>query len=244
MAVVFVIIALILVSRPFSTPESWKYYYSGFIGSILGAVFGAFLVWVAWEQLGNLGKTTSADFIHKLDNDFFTPKTKRLMSLIDCGALEFKANDESGLSDGEKPQPYFEVNEEKLDKARLPEELKKDLYVKKYYSAWDIDDLLIGFFENIGMLEEKGIIDFQLVFDEFSWYIETVWESEDIKEYIRYLRRLPEWKTDRIDAVLFNQFQYIAVKCLEYESLHPGLCTWWWKFKRRIRKPKIDIELS
>ncbi len=31
-------------------------YYSGILGSLLAAVFAAFLVWVAWEQLATSGK--------------------------------------------------------------------------------------------------------------------------------------------------------------------------------------------
>lgn len=216
-------------------------YYSGVLGSLLGAVFAAFLVWVAWEQLSNLGKTSSADFVHKIDNDFFTGETRRLLSLIDCAVLEFKPNNEVESPDDAKSQPYFEVNLGKLDKTNLPDHLKQDLGKKKYYSAWEVDDLLLGHFENLGMLEQRSVVDFQLVYDEFSWYIETAWKDEHIKEYIRYLRA--DDKSDRIDVAYFNQFQYIAIKCLEYGNLHGGPCMWWWKFKRHFSGPKIDIEI-
>jgi hypothetical protein len=216
-------------------------YYSGILGSILASVFAAFLVWVAWEQLGNLGKTSSADFLHKIDNDFFTGQTRRLFSLIECGALEFRPNNEVESPDDAESQPYFEVNQDKLDKTKLPGDLKRHLGKRLYYSAWEIDDFLLGHLENLGMLEQRGVVDFQSVYDEFSWYIQTVWNDEHIKEYIRYIRA--EDKTDRIDVAGFNQFQYIAIKCLEYENLHGGPCMWWWKFKRHFCWPKIDIKI-
>jgi len=241
-AVALLIIVLVLVFRPLCvTADSWKYYYSGVFGSILGAVLAAFLVWVAWKQLGNIGKTSSADFVHRIDNDFFTGETRRLLSLVDCGALEFRQNGAVESSEEVGSQPYFEVNQNTLDKTNLPDDLKQWLAKKRYYSAWEVDDLLLGHFDNLGMLEQRGIVDFQLVYDEFSWYIETAWKDEHIREYIKYLRA--DDKSNRIDVAFFSQFQYIAIKCLEYEDLHSGPCIWWWKLKRRFRRPRIDINL-
>ena len=246
---IFVVgIWLIFSAKWFCQGYEQYQYYSGVLGSILAAIFAAFLVWVAWEELSKLGKTSSADFIHKLDNDFFTRETRTLVSLIDCKVLEFKKpidkqspNGGGESSDGIESQPYFEVDQSKLDKTNLPEKLKQRLGRRKYYSAWEVDDLLLGLFENIGMLERRGIVDFQMVYDVFSWYLEKAWENNHIKEYIRYQRKLE--KAAHIDLAFYNRFQYIAEKCLEYEDIHPGPCMWWWKFKRHFCGPKIEIEI-
>jgi hypothetical protein len=232
------ILTIFLINQFYQGCERYQYY-SGVLGSLLASVFAAFLVWVAWEQLGNLGKISSADFIHRLDNDFFTDETRTLVSLIDCRALEFKTNNEVESSDDSKsqPYPYFEVSQDRLDQTKLPDDLKQSLSRKKYYSTWEIDDLLLGQFENIGMLEQRRIVDFQSVYDVFSWYIETVWNDDHIKEYIKYCR--DGEKSDRIDQVFYCQFQYIATKCREYNGLHDGPCIWWWKFKRCFKSPKI-----
>jgi hypothetical protein len=205
-------------------------FYSGFLGSILATIFAAFLVWVAWEELSKLSKTSSADFIHRLDNDFFTPKTRKLVSLIVCGALEFCPNDEG--------EPYFQVDLDKLDKTKLPEKLKESLGRVRYYSAFEVDDSLLGLFENIGMLERRGIVDFQMVYDVFSWYLKEAWNNDHIKKYVIYNR--DDEETAPSDTLVYYHFQRIAIKCLEYDELDSWYSRLWWKFKRRFRDPKID----
>ncbi len=231
------------VKQFFQGPEQ---YYSGVLGSLLATIFTAFLVWVAWEELSKISKTSSADFIHRLDNDFFTDETRTLVSLIDCGVLEFRfdkhcPNDEEKSGDGIEPVAYFEINQKKLDKISLPIDLKEPLAKKKVYSVWEVDDLLLGVLENVGMLERRGILDFQMVFDVFGWYLKTAWNNDHIKEYLRYQRALE--KDVCVDMAIYNRFQYIAIKCLEYEGIHPGPCMWWWKFKRHFCGPKIEITI-
>ncbi|MGC8494254.1 MAG: hypothetical protein ACP5SH_21220 [Syntrophobacteraceae bacterium] len=211
-------------------------FYSGIMGSILGAFFAAFLVFVAWEELGNLGKTSSADFIHRLKADFFQPQTRTVTALLECDALEFKANSE-GQSD---PFPYFEIKESVIEETDLPEPIKKSLTDKKYYSCWEIDELILGHFEDIGMFEQRGILDFQMVYDEFSWYLEIAWNNDQIRKYINRAR--DEYKAKRIENAFYYYFQYIAIKCNEYEDLYPGFCLKWWKFKRRFFcGPKLEM---
>ena len=165
--------------------------FSNFFGSVLASIFTAFLLWVAWEQLGKLNETSSANFIHKLDNDFFTSKTRKLVTLVDYEALEFKDpnSDKSQSADEIESLPYFEVNQDKLDKTNLPEELIKNLSRKKYYSTCEVDDLLLGLLENIGMLEQRGVINFQMVYDVFGYYLELIWENPHITDYIMYCRK-------------------------------------------------------
>lgn len=215
-------------------------YYGGIVGSVLAAVFSTLLVWVAWSQLGRLGTISSADFIYKLNTIFFTNDTRTLMSLIDCDALAFTIQPEK-LNDPDNNtqlQPYFEVIESQITYTKLPPQIQKSLIDTKYYSMWQIDDLLLGHFEDIGRLEQRGIIDFQMIYDVFSWYITTVWQYTPIKEYIRYQRIGQD--SSPIDVLFYNQFQHIAIKCLEYEKLHSGPCKWWWQIKRYFRRPKIE----
>jgi len=217
-------------------------YYSGILGSLLASFFAAFLVWVAWEQLGNLGKISSADFIHRLNGEFFTSNTRKLLNLIDCEALEFKQNNQAESGNDSEVQPYFQVNKDKINKTKLPKDLKRSLNKREHYSVWEVDDLLLGHFEDIGRLEQRRIVDFQSVYDVFSWYLESVWDNDAIKEYIQWSR--DDDKANRIDQAIYSQFQYIAIKCLEYEELHPGPCLWWWKFRRYFRGPKIEMKVK
>ena len=234
-------LALVVLAAFFIKPKVFYQgcdFYSGIIGSILGAFFAAFLVWVAWEELGSLGKTSSADFTHKLKNDFFRPETRILVTLLDCDALEYRPN----ATGNTRAFPYFEVIPSAIDNTGLPEDIRTTLTSKQYYSAWEVDDLLLGHFEDIGMFEQRGIIDFQMVYDEFSWYIGTAWNNDNIKEYIRGQRA--EENTNRVEIAIYYFFQYIATKCIEYDTLHPGVCIRWWKLKRRVlRGPKLEIQI-
>lgn len=233
--VVIILVGMVVFSLIVSSEWFRKGYehqfYSGFLGSILATIFAAFLVWVAWEELSKLRKTSSADFIHRLDNDFFTPKTSNLVSLIDYEALEFCPN--------EQGQPYFKVDFNKLNKTNLPEELKGYLSKRMYYSTWEVDDSLLGLLENVGILERKGIVDFQMVYEVFSWYLKKAWDNDHIKKYIIYSRRCEE--TMHIDTFIYYHFQYIAIKCLEYDDLHSWYSRLWWKLKRHFWKPKIEM---
>lgn len=227
---VLVVVACLIFSAEWFRQGYEHQFYSGFMGSILATIFAAFLVWVAWEELSKLSKTSSADFIHRLDNDFFTPETRTLVNLIVCGALEFCPNGEG--------EPYFKVVPSELDKTNLPKELKQPLSKRKYYSALEVDDSLLGLFENVGMLERRGIVDFQMVYDVFSWYLREAWKNDHIKKYIRYERSGEE--TAPIDTLIYYHFQYIAIKCVEYDGLPSWCSRFWWKFKRHFCKPKIE----
>lgn len=241
--VVFLVVLLAIVLI-FSLKSSIFYqgcdYYSGIIGAILGSIITALLVFVAWEELGSLGRTSSADFIHKLKSDFFRPETRVLVSLLECNALKYCPNNEGGEANSAKGMPYFEVDESELNKAKLPQDIGQSLSKNKYYSAWDLDDMLLGHFEDIGMLEQRAIIDFQMVYDEFSGYIETAWDDAHIKKYIMD-QRMQEG-ANRPDIAIYYHFQCIAAKCQEYDGLHSGLCIWRWKIKRRFRGPKIKMQ--
>jgi hypothetical protein len=241
--VVIIFVTVVVVCLIFSTEwfrQGYEHqFYSGFLGSILATFFAAFLVWVAWEELSKLSKTSSADFIHRLDNDFFTPETRTLLSLIVYNVLEFCPNDET-----EEGEPYFKVDPNKLDKKNLPKELMEPLSKRTYYSAFEVDDSLIGLFENVGMLERRGIVSFEMVYDVFSWYLEEAWNNDQINEYIKYERRYESAGQEEapIDTLIYYHFQYITIKCLEYEGLHCWCSTLWWKFKRNFCKIKPKIE--
>jgi len=225
--------------------------YSGLIGNILATFFAAFLVWVAWEQWSKLSKTSSADFVHKLTEDFFTPETRTLISLIECRALiyieSFTISDDEITSDGiTKSQDYFKVDCDILKKSHLPDEIINDLTKKKFYSPWEIDDLLLSPLEDVGMLEDCGIINFQMVYSGFSYYLATVLDYREIKKYINNMRNDVNIGSNKAQSFIYGNAQYIAKKCQEYDDLHSGICKWLWLIKRQFchMPPVIEFKLS
>lgn len=178
---------------------------NGFLGAVIGVVATLLLASIAREQLGDLSNTSSADFIMKLKEQFFKKKTRILIELFDNDWIKFfKKNDKSGIH-------YFGVTENKIRESGLPEELQNILLKRKYYSSYEVDDLLLGHFEDIGILEQKGTLKIDMIYDEFSWYIETIWENYQIKKYIVKQRR------DLDDKKIYDKFQCIYTKCKEFD---------------------------
>jgi hypothetical protein len=157
------------------------------------------IAYVAWIQLNKIKKANSAEFIHKLKRDFFTKEARNLMTLIELDALKYVNNEKL---------PYFIVLEERI--ASLPGEIKKELLNKMLYTAYEIDDILLGHFEDIGIFEENGILDIKMIYEEFSWYIETVYKNYEIQRYLKNERD--------DDKEIYSKFEHIYYKCKKLEQ--------------------------
>lgn len=136
------------------------------------------LLWIGYYQLSKFNKTTSADFIHRFTNDFFTDQNRELISLIDNGLIEFK--------DGNRP--YFEVRHQQLTDHKLKEKLGLAKISGICISAYAVDDLL-GHFEDLGLLEQGGVINLEMVYEGFGYYLNSCWNAKEIKKYVKYQRK-------------------------------------------------------
>jgi hypothetical protein len=176
---------------------------------------------IALTQLEDIENTNSADFIHKLKNDFFEEKTRILLTLIDLKAIKFIDNGNTA---------YFEVIEDAPRLKDLPDDIKRNLTEKKFYTLHEIDDFLLGHFEDIGLFEQKRILDIEMVYEEFSWYIETAYENCEIKQYIEYSRK------DDKDKDVYDKFEYIYYKCKSFGKCKLGSKSKFiWKLKWWIK---------
>jgi hypothetical protein len=198
---------------------------------VLGAIFTFLLVYVAWAELGNISQTSSADFIHRFKKDFFTEETRTLIHLIDSGYIEFV--DEH--KDCERIS-FFKINEEKIKNSGLPDEIVTRLTKKKVYSTYEIDDLLLGDFEDVGFLENKGLVDIEMVYNEFSWYVSVVFENPEIQAYLKsQVEESPD---------IYENFKYIYTKCKSFEKVKAeNKSVTIWKYKYKIyRSLGLEIE--
>lgn len=117
----------------------------GLLGGVIGSILTLLLAYVAWVQLSRISETASADFILRLKKDFFQEETRTLIHLFDSDFLKYT---ERGK------EAFFQVEEARIAGSGLPQDLKERLLKKKVYSAYDVDDLLLGHFEDLGMLCE------------------------------------------------------------------------------------------
>ena len=184
------------------------------------------LCYIGWKQLSGINRVSKADFLKKFDTEFFNEKTKFFMLLIDYNALVFKIKE---IAYGEdiptKSLPYFLVD---FKIAKQLELHKGEANLQEYYTGFDIDDCLLGYFENIGCYEKDRLISIQGVYDNFDWYIQKVWTNSAIISYVSNQR-----ETEGSD--IFENFEYIYDKCRSFgEAKANKTWIWWWRIKWAI----------
>ena len=175
----------------------------GLIGALIGSCITLLLIWIAWRELEGIRNTTSADFIYRLRNDFFTPEARNLFILVDLNAIKFIKKK------GENDIVYFEVDEEKLKD--WPDEIKKDLTAKKFYISYEVDDILLGPLEDVGLYLKRKIIEIEMTYPEFGWYVKRIYENEEIKKYVEYLRK-------KEGEDVYENLEFLYNKCKKFKE--------------------------
>jgi hypothetical protein len=131
---------------------------------------------IGYWQLYKLNQTTSADFLHHFVVDFFTPETRYLIMLFDMGWITFDSKD---------PIAKFHISKDNEAK-----KVANELDIKRsFYTAYEIDDLLLGQFEDIAVLVHKKVVQIDMVYSTLSWYLYTIWKNKEIEEYIKWHRK-------------------------------------------------------
>jgi hypothetical protein len=161
---------------------------SGFIGSALCAFFTLVLAYIALRQLNRIHSTSNAELIHKLKTDFFRPETRILTHLVEHEYLLF-IDPETIQTASPYKEAYFEVDMDKIGKTNLPQEIRDDLSKKKYYSTYEMDDLLLGHLEDIGLFWDSGALEIGVVYEEFDYYLAIAYDNPAIKDYIKFARK-------------------------------------------------------
>lgn len=166
--------------------------HSGLIGAIIGAIITVLLILVAWWQLGSMNRTSSADFLHKLKIDFFTDSTRTLIHLLDSDYLEFIALTQE--------EAYFKVNTDNVKESGLPSEIVDMLTARKAYSVCEIDDYVLNHLEDLGYMYKQKLLTRDMVYDQFSYFLEVAFDNSEIKKYVAWQRNLPRCEDIFSDA--------------------------------------------
>jgi len=180
------------------------------IATLLLVVATLFLWRVSYKQLGGISKTTRADFIERFSNKFFNSETRVILMLLDYKTLLFKS---AGINYGHnvvsKDFLYFEIDEQIAKQLIIDSKSLSALMDKKVYSAFELDDLLLGYFEDIGALNKQGLLEIKDVYNYFNWYIENCWENPEIQKYILQQRHSE-------GEGIYENFEHIYRKCCAY----------------------------
>jgi hypothetical protein len=138
-------------------------------------------VLVAWRQLSGLRAISQADFTYRFIDSFFQAETRTLITLLSQSALKFEIGTIQLSSGIPTTARYFVVDQTAVSS-------NPDLFMipnnKKIYSDAEIDDLLLGHFESLGLYVRKGLIDFDFAYSSFSYYVISAYENKEISEYV------------------------------------------------------------
>lgn len=148
----------------------------------IAVIVAAAGVAVALIQLGGIKKISRADFAKRFLDTFFIPETRTLFALLMNSALEFEVleiKDKAGeIIDR---LPYLRIKKDVADQLRgiVPVENERS-----GYSAFEVDDLLLGFFDDLGWYQKQGLIDLETIKQAFGYYICISHENEQLKRYL------------------------------------------------------------
>jgi hypothetical protein len=166
-------------------------------GVIALVTFGAVLF--AWVQLRAIRKTSRADFAKCFIDTFFSDDTRTLFALLMNSALTFEVKniDENGQKVDRLP--YMKI------KPEIVKQLSGIIAVERGrlgYSAFEIDDFLLGHFDDLGRYVMQKLIDFKTARHIFSYYVTESFENPAISEYLR----------DEDNQRKYTDFRYIYNK--------------------------------
>ena len=148
------------------------------------AVATFLLAGVGWRQLSALNNTNKEVFLNNLKEQFFTPKARGLIFLIEQEALgyevkKFKLKD----SENEVELDVFHNNLLVPIKDYLKEQgatVPQDIYTTN-----EVDDYLLQHLEDLGLYYKKGIINLDDADEAFGFYVTTIHDNGAIAEYIK-----------------------------------------------------------
>lgn len=148
----------------------------------IAAVAAIVAIFIAYVELDSARKTARADFANRFVEAFFTKETRELFTLLMNSALEF---DVLIIKDRDGKQidrlPYLKIRKE------IAKHLQGLVMIdpaRTGYSAFEIDDLLLGFFDDIGWYVKKKLVDFETIEQTFGYYVAESYDNPVIQDYL------------------------------------------------------------
>ncbi len=138
----------------------------------------AFLLFLAAKQFKLHNDVAAADFALKFKHDFFTEETRGLISLLDYDQLELVITTDKFA--------YFKIKPKTNDGVSCHDFIHGN---RNKYSSYEMDDWVLNHLEDVWVFYTKGALSLDYVYQGFSYYIEVVIENDEIKKYLKWLRK-------------------------------------------------------
>ena len=180
-----------------------RYLDRGALWAGIAVIVAAVGVAVAFVQLRGIKKISRADFAKRFLDTFFVPETRTLFALLMNSALEFDVLEiKDGAGKVIDRLPYLRVKKDVAEQLRGIVPVDKE---RSGYSAFEVDDLLLGFFDDLGWYRKQGLIDLKTIKQAFGYYICVSRENEQLKRYL----------ADEDNEGKYGDFRYIYDKVKE-----------------------------
>ena len=178
------------------------------ISSFLSAIAALIIVVFTYLQIREFGNSTKADFTHRFKTDFFTEQSCTLMTLFDNDLLIF---DTITNKNGSNDFGYFRIDTTKTKELKIK---FPSLFVKTNYSVYEIDNYLLNHFNDLGQFYKKGILDIDYIYNGFDYYVESIYENKQIKEFLKWV------KTDESSKDTYDGIDFIYLELKDYRKKH------------------------
>jgi hypothetical protein len=131
---------------------------------------------IAQNQLSKTNTIASLTCLIDFKNSFFTEQQRVFVLLIENQWLIFAFEGNQGLFNNKAPKKF-------KDKFKHNEFLNRG-----HFLTQEVDDYLIGNFEDAALLEKNGVISEKDAEQNFGYYLKLTCENEEIKKYVKWIQ--------------------------------------------------------
>jgi hypothetical protein len=161
------------------------------------AIVTALAAGFALFQLRSIRRTSRADFTKRFIDSFFVADTRSLFTLLLNSALEFDLR-KIVINGREIDElPYLRIKKEIGE--QLTGIVPFDL-TKVGYSAFELDDFLLGHFEDVGWYVRRKLMNLKAAYQSFGYYVIATVEHPEIEKYLAH-QRAREYSYDDLEWV-------------------------------------------
>lgn len=143
--------------------------------TLIYCIITAFIFLVSFRQFILFNKTNNAQFLHNLYTIIFTKETFNFVTILQSDCVKFDINNNA---------PIFKID---CDKFRniYP---KRDWDLKEYYTANEVDLILLNSLDSVGSHVAKGAIDLKSAHQYFGWYVSVTLSNSAIRDYLTWIK--------------------------------------------------------
>jgi hypothetical protein len=153
-------------------------------------------------QMRKISSTSRTNFLLELKRDFFTETGREIYALLQHNLLQFQVQK---IENSSLQIASFIVRK---DNAEVLSLLKVNGQVDQSFTVFEIDNYLLTHLEDLGFLYEEGELTIGAASQLFGHFIIFVWEHEEIKKYIEWVR------TD--NAHIYRNFECIYHEVIKF----------------------------